>query len=59
MNSALTLDTEMQSLEFTLLVFSVPLVPYFLPMLPFLSFGMEMYILYLYTLEVCYLLIVF
>lgn len=35
LNSALTLDTEIQSLEFTLLVFSLPLVQFFSHYSPF------------------------
>ena len=55
----LTLDTEMQSLEFTQLVFSLALVQCFLTMLPFLHFGIVMYILCYYMLEVCDLLFYF
>lgn len=43
---------EMQSLEFTLLVFSLALAQCFLAMVSFLPFGIVMYILYHYMLEV-------
>ena len=56
LKSVLTSDTGMQNLEFALLA----LVQNFLAMLPFPSFGMEMYITMMYmchcTLEVCDLL---
>lgn len=45
LKSTLTSDIEMQSLECALLVFSLALVPCFLTMVPFLSFGMVIYIL--------------
>ncbi|KAL6035795.1 hypothetical protein STEG23_005192 [Scotinomys teguina] len=44
LKSALTSDMEMQSLEFVQLVFSPALVQCFLTMLPFLLFGMVMYL---------------
>ena len=43
---------EVQSLEFAQLVFSLALAQYFLTMLPYLDFGMVMYILCHYILEV-------
>ena len=51
--SVLTSDMEMQNLEFTLLVFSLVLVKYFLIMLFFLPFWMVMYILCYSMLEIC------
>ncbi|EGW10137.1 hypothetical protein I79_024307 [Cricetulus griseus] len=53
LKSILTTDTEMQSLEFTQLIFGLSLIPYFLIMFPF---GMVMYILCHCILEVCDLL---
>ena len=44
---------KMQSLEFVQLVFGLALVQYFLTMPPSLCFGMVMYILCHYMLEVC------
>ena len=52
-----TSDMEIQTLEFAHLVFHLALVQYFLTMLPSLCFGMVMYILCYYTLEVCDFLI--
>ena len=56
---ALTLDVEIQSLQFAWLVFSLALVQYFLSRIPFLHFRMVMYILCYYMLEVCDLLFYF
>ena len=49
-------DMEMQSLEFSPLVFHLALVLYFFAIFSSLHFGMVMYILYHYMLEVCDLL---
>ena len=46
----------MQSLEFAQLAFGLVVVQYFLTVLPSLCFGMVMYILCHYMLEVCDLL---
>ena len=59
LKSTLTSDMEMQSLEFAQLVFSLALVQYFLPMLPFLPFQLVMYILCHCMLKVCDLLYLF
>ena len=48
-SSALTSDMEMQNLEFAQMVSSLA----FLPMLPSLHFGMVMYVLRHYMVEVC------
>ena len=56
LKSILTSHMEMESLEFAQLVCSLALVQYFLTMLPSLHFGMVMYILCHYMLEVCDLL---
>lgn len=53
LKSVLTSDMEMQSLEFAQLVFGLTLVQYFLTMFPFLHFGVVMYILCHYMLQVC------
>ena len=53
LKSILPLALEMQSFEFAQLVFSLALVQYFLIILPF---GMTVYILSHYMLEVCDLL---
>lgn len=50
--SSLTLNIELQYLEFVLLEFSLALVQYFPTMSPFFPFGMAMYILEHYMLEV-------
>ena len=59
LKSVLTSDLETQSLEFAQMVFGLPLVQYFLSMLPSLHFGMVLYILCHYMLEVCDLLFYF
>lgn len=56
LKSILTSDMEMQSLEFVQLVFGLVVVQYFLTVFPSLCFGMAMYILCHYMLEVCALL---
>ena len=56
LKSILTSDMEIQNLECVKLVFRLALVHYFLTILPFLHFGMVMYILVHYMLEVCNLL---
>ena len=53
LKSALTLDVEMQNLEFAQLVFSLALVLSFLIVLPFLQSGMVMHILCQDMLKVC------
>lgn len=52
----LTSDVEMQSLGLTLLVLGLVLVEHFLTTLPFLPFGLVMYILCRCMLEACGLL---
>jgi hypothetical protein len=53
LKSALTSDMEMQSLEFTQMVFSLALVQYFLTMIPLFPFEIVMYILLHCMWEVC------
>ena len=57
--SILTSQMEMQSLEFAQLLFNLSLVQYFLNMLPSLCFGTVMCIPCHYMLEVCDLLFAF
>lgn len=59
LESILTSDMEIKNLEISQLVFGLALIHYFLTMLPFLCFGMIMYILCHYMLEVCDLLLGF
>lgn len=57
--STLTTDMEMQSLAFAQVIFTLALFHYFLTMFLFLPFGMEIYNLCHYILDVCNLLFVF
>lgn len=52
LNSVLASDIEMQRLEFTQLVFGLPLSHYFLAMLPSQCFGMVIYMQCHYLLEI-------
>lgn len=58
LKNVLTLCREMQSLESTLLVFNLALFQYFFTMLPFLYFGIVIYILCHCILQVCDLLFI-